>query len=106
MLYDLYLTHLTNQALPHANVLARPPTPETEYRKVRIRVYRSGNRFSAQFPKSTGGRERIERATERLALQAAKESIDEMRDPERRAGKIDHDTAMQLLAKRLPSMAR
>jgi hypothetical protein len=79
--------------------MARPPTPETEYRKVRIRVYRSGNRFSAQFPKSTGGRERIERATERLALQAAKESIDEMRDPERRAGKIDHDTAMQLLAK-------
>ena len=79
--------------------MGRPRVPEIEYRKVRIRIYRSGDRFSAQFPKSTGGRERLERATERLALQAAKESIDEMRDPERRAGKIDHDTAMQLLAK-------
>jgi integrase len=79
--------------------MSRPRVPEIEYRKVRIRIYRSEDRFSAQFPKSTGGRERIERATERLALQAAKESIDEMRDPERRAGKIDHDTAMQLLAK-------
>jgi hypothetical protein len=78
--------------------MARRQAPEIEYRKIRIRVYRSNGRFSAQFPKATGGRHRLERGTERQAFEAAKELIDEMKDPERQAQKIDRETAEEVLA--------
>jgi hypothetical protein len=78
--------------------MARRPVPEIEYRKVRIRVYRSKGRFSAQFAKATGGRHRLERGTEHQAIDAAKERIDEMKDPERHAQQIDRETAERLLA--------
>jgi hypothetical protein len=78
--------------------VARRPVPEIEYRKIRIRVYRSNGRFSAQFAKENGGRYRLERGSEREAFEAAKDLIDEMRDPERRAQRLDRETAEQLMA--------
>jgi hypothetical protein len=65
--------------------MARRQASEIEYRKVRIRVYQSNGRFNARFPKATGGRHRLERGTEWQAFEAAKELIDEMKDPERQA---------------------
>ena len=79
--------------------MARRQAPEIEYRKVRIRVYQSNGRFSAHFPKATGGRHRLERGTERQAFEAAKELVDEMKDPERQAQTIDRETAEKILAK-------
>jgi hypothetical protein len=79
--------------------MARRAVPEIEYRKICIRVYRSNGRFSAQFPKTTGGRHRLERGSEKEAFEAAKALIDEMRDPERRAQQFDRETAEQVLAK-------
>jgi hypothetical protein len=78
--------------------MARRAVPEIEYRKTLIRVYRNNGRFSAQFPKATGGRHRVERASERHAFEAAKELIDELRDPERRAQQLDRETAERVLA--------
>ena len=78
--------------------MAHRPAPEIEYRKIRIKVYRSNGRFSAQFSKATGGRYRIERSSERKAFDAAKELIDEMRDPVRHAQQLDRETAERVLA--------
>src|SRR5271155_742795 len=78
--------------------MARRKTPQIEYHKVWIKVYRSGNRFSAQFPKATGGRYRVERETEKAAFDAAKALIDELRDPMRHAEAIDRQSAERILA--------
>lgn len=77
--------------------MARRPAPEIEYRKIRIRVYLSNGRFSAQFAKGTGGRHRLERGSERQAFEAAKQLIDEMRDSERRAQQLVRETAGRCL---------
>jgi hypothetical protein len=78
--------------------MARRKIPEIEYHKVWVKVYRSGNRFSAQFPKATGGRHRVERETEKAAFDAAKALIDELRDPKKHAEAIDRQSAERILA--------
>jgi integrase len=72
-------------------------TPVYEFKGFEIRVYRSQNRFSAQFRNSNNIRERVERDTEGEAVEAAKNLIRQLSDTEVQATVMENSSAELLL---------
>jgi len=72
--------------------------PVYEFKGFTIRVYRVKDRFSAQFTGPDKNRERFEKATELDAVDAAKERIRELTDPEVQHMLLEEKAVSELIA--------
>jgi integrase len=72
--------------------------PVYEFKGFKIRVYRVKERFSAQFRGPDNSRERFEKATELDAVDAAKERIRQLTDPEIQQKLLEEKAVAELLA--------
>jgi len=81
----------------HSRQRYRRDIPVYEFKGFKIRVYRTKNRFSAQFAKADKTIERFERATEMDAVEEAKKTIRKLSDAEIQAVEVEISSAEQLL---------
>lgn len=71
--------------------------PRYEFRGVQITIYKSGNRYSAQFIGLNRTRVRIEKNSESEALEAAKNRIRKLNDPEVQQSLGEQKTAEEIV---------
>lgn len=75
----------------------RPNVAEHVFKGHRIKVYASAGRFSAQFVDANRKRQRFEKATERLAVEAAKAKIRELTDTGAQKLALEETRAAEIL---------